>query len=50
MIFDTNAIEQIHGFAWMKDRGIPAGLRQSVTSLVYQLCTDMVFSPINAAL
>ena len=49
MIFDTSAIEQTHGFAlclrswWMEARDIPAGLRQSVTSLVYKLCTDMLF-------
>ena len=49
MIFDTSAIEQTHGFAlflrswWMEARDIPAGLRQSVTLLVYKLCTDMLF-------
>ena len=49
MIFDTSAIEQTHGFAlflrswWMEARDIPAGLRQSVTSLVHRLCTDMLF-------
>ena len=49
MIFDTSAIEQTHGFAlflrswWMEARDIPAGLRQSVTSLVYKLCTDILF-------
>ena len=54
MIFDLSAIEQTHGFAlflsswWMEAREIPAGLRQSVTSLVYKLCTDIIFSPINA--
>ena len=32
----------------MKVRDIPAGLRQSVTSLVAKLCTDMFFSLINA--
>ena len=32
----------------MKVRDIPAGLRQSVTSLVVKLCTDMFFSLINA--
>ena len=51
MIFDTSTIEQTHGFAlflrswWMEARDIPAGLRQSVTSLVYKLCTDMLFQP-----
>ena len=29
----------------MEARDIPAGLRQSVTSLVYRLCTDMLFQP-----
>ena len=29
----------------MEAREIPAGLRQSVTSLVYRLCTDMLFQP-----
>ena len=49
MIFDMSAIEQTHGFAlflrswWMEARDIPAGLRQSVTSLVYKLRTDMLF-------
>ena len=49
MIFDTSAMEQTHGFAlflrcwWMEARDIPAGLRQSVTLLVYKLCTDMLF-------
>ena len=43
MILDTNAIEQAVGFAlclrcwWMKVRDVPAGLRQSVTSLVNKL-------------
>ena len=56
MIFETSAIEQTHGFAlflrswWMEAGDIPAGLRQSVTSLVYKLCTDMLFSPINACI
>ena len=51
MIFNTNAIEQTHGFAlflrswWMEARDIPAGLRQSVTSLMYKLCTDRLFQP-----
>ena len=51
MIFVTSAIEQTDGFAlflrswWMEARDIPAGLRQSVTSLVYKLCTDMLFQP-----
>ena len=51
MIFDPSAIEQTHGFAlflsswWMEAREIPAGLRQSVTSLVYNWYN---FSPINA--
>lgn len=46
---DTSAIERAHGFAlfsicwWMKIRDIPASLRQSVTSLVYKLCTDTPF-------
>ena len=50
-VFDPSAIEQTHGFAlflsswWMEAREIPAGLRQSVTSLVYKLCTDMLFQP-----
>ena len=49
MIFDKSAIKQTHGFAlflrcwWMEARDIPAGLRQSVTSLVYKLRTDMLF-------
>ena len=49
MIFNTSAIEQIHGFAlflrcwWMNATDIPAGLRQSVTSLLYKLYTDMLF-------
>ena len=48
-VFDTSAIERAHGFAlfsicwWMKIRDIPASLRQSVTSLVYKLCTDTPF-------
>ena len=29
----------------MEARDIPAGLRRSVTSLVYKLCTDMLFQP-----
>ena len=29
----------------MEARDIPAGLRQSVTSLVYKLCTDILFRP-----
>ena len=29
----------------MEARDIPAGLRQSVTSLVYKLYTDMLFQP-----
>ena len=51
MIFDTSAIEQIHGFAlflrswWMEARDISAGLRQSLTSLVYKLYTDILFQP-----
>ena len=51
MIFDTSAIEQTHGFAlflrswWMEARDIPAGLRQSLTSLVYKLYTDILFQP-----
>ena len=53
MIFDTSAIEQTHGFAlflrcwWMEARDIPAGLRQSVTSLVYKLRTDMLLQNIH---
>ena len=49
MVIDASAIEQTHGFAlflrcwWMKATDIPAGLRQSVTSLVYKLYTDMLF-------
>ena len=27
----------------MEARDIPVGLRQSVTSLVYKICTDMLF-------
>ena len=52
IIFETSAIEQTHGFAlflrcwWMKATDIPAGLRQTVTSLVYKLCIDMLFSPV----
>ena len=51
MIFDTSPIEQTHGFAlflrswWMEARDIPAGLRQSLTSLVYKLYTDILFQP-----
>ena len=51
MIFDKSAIKQTHGFAlflrcwWMEARDIPAGLRLSLTSLVYKLCTDMLFQP-----
>ena len=29
----------------MEARDIPAGLRPSVTSLVYEVCTDMLFQP-----
>ena len=55
---DTSAIEQIHGFSlflacrWMKVRDIPAGLRQSLTSLVYKLCIILIcfFSPIKACI
>ena len=49
IIFDTSAIEQTHGIAlflrswWMEAGEKPAGLRQSVTSLVYKLCTDILF-------
>ena len=49
MLIDTSAIEQTHGFAlflrcwWMKATDIPVGLRQSMTSLVYKLHTDMLF-------
>ena len=49
MIIGTSAIEQTHGFVlflrcwWMKATDIPAGLRQSVISLVYKLYTDMLF-------
>ena len=48
-IIDTSAIEQTHGFllflscCWMKATDITAGLRQSVTSLVSKLYTDMLF-------
>ena len=51
IIFDTSAIEQTHRFAlflrswWMEARDIPAGLRQSMISLLYKLCTDMLFWP-----
>ena len=51
MIFETSAIEQTNGFAlflrcwWMEARDIPASLRQSVTTLVYKLSTDMLFQP-----
>ena len=51
MIFDTSALDQTHGFAlflrcwWMEARDVPASLRQSVTLLVYKLCTDMLFQP-----
>ena len=34
----------------MKAKDIPAGLRQSVTSLVYKLWTGMFFSPINTCI
>ena len=53
LIFDTSAIKQTHGFAlflrcwWMEARDIPAGLRQSVTSLVYKLRTDMLLQNIH---
>ena len=56
MIFDTSAIDQTHGFSlflrcwWMEVRNKPVGLRQSVTSSVYKLYTDMLFSPINACI
>ena len=49
MIFDTSAIEQSDRFAlflkcWrMKATGTPAGFRQSVTSLMYKLYTDILF-------
>ena len=49
MIFDTSETEQTHGFAlfsrsWqMEARDIPAGLRQSVTSSVHKLWTDLLF-------
>ena len=45
--FWHSAIEQIHGFAlflrcwWMKFKDIFAGWRQSMTSLIYKLCTYM---------
>ena len=51
MIFDTSALDQTHGFAlflrcwWMEARDVPASLRQSVTLLVYKICTDMLFQP-----
>ena len=47
--FDTSASEHTRGLAlllrcwWMKVRDIPAGLRQSTTSLVHKLWTDMLF-------
>ena len=54
-IIHKSAIEQTRGFVlflrcwWIKATGIPVGLRQSVTSLVYKLRTDnLFFSPINA--
>ena len=53
-IIHKSAIEQTRGFVlflrwwWMKATDIPVGLRQSVTSLVYELHTDMLFSSINA--
>ena len=49
MIIDTSAIEQTPGFGlflrcwWMKASDIPAGLKQSVASMVYKLYTDMHF-------
>ena len=50
IIFDTSAIEQntdtlalFLGWWWMKARYKPAGLRQSVTSLVNNLCSDILF-------
>ena len=48
-IIHKSAIEQTRGFVlflrcwWMKATDIPVGLRQSVTSLVYKLHTDMLF-------
>ena len=50
-IFDTSAVEQTHRFAlflrccWMEARDIPAGLRQSVTSKLYTICTGILFQP-----
>ena len=50
-IFDTSVIEQTHWFAlflrswWIEVRDIPAGLRQSVISLMSKPCTDMLFQP-----
>ena len=34
----------------MKDTDIPAGLRQSVSSLVYKYAMIRIFSPINACI
>ena len=51
MIIGTSAIEQTHRFAlflrcwWMKATDVFAGLKQSVTSLVYNLYSDMLFKP-----
>ena len=48
-IIHKSAIEQTRGFVlflrcwWMKATDIPVGLRQSVTSLVYKLHTDMIW-------
>ena len=51
IIIGTSAIEQTHRFAlflrcwWMKATDVLAGLKQSVTSLVYNLYSDMLFKP-----
>ena len=51
MIIGTSAIEQTRRFAlflrcwWMKATDVLAGLKQSVTSLVYNLYSDTLFKP-----
>ena len=54
---DTSSIEQTHGYALflrclqMKVRVITAGLKNSVSSLMYELCTDVLFfSPMNTCI